>query len=67
MSENNTGLNGYVCFYNGQRVEVYAETSLKARSEAARRLRVRPRSEYKINVILALRADGTEVVHTADF
>lgn len=59
-----TGLCGYVCFYNRQRIEVYAATSLQAQTEAARILKVKPAKAYQISVNLCHRADGSEVIHT---
>ena len=58
-------MNGYVCFYNRQRVEVYADTMFAARDEAARILRVPPKKQYQINVLLAEK-NGEQVTHTAD-
>jgi len=55
-------MNGYVCFYNRKRVEVRAETPQRAQAEAARMLRVK--RPWEVTVVLAERADGSEVVHT---
>jgi hypothetical protein len=60
------GLNGYVCFYKGKRLEVFAETIYKAECEAAKQLGVKPKNQYQISVNLCERADGTEVIHSAD-
>lgn len=59
-------LNGYVCFYNSKRVEVYASTSYAAQQEAAKVLRVPPKKQYQITVVLAEK-DGKPVTHTPDF
>jgi hypothetical protein len=59
------GMNGYVCFHNRKRVEVRAETSQRAQTEAARLLRVK--RVWEVTVVLAEKADGTEVIHTATF
>jgi hypothetical protein len=55
-------MNGYVCFYKGKRLEVYAETTLKAQKEAAKQFKAK--KHYDITVMLAEK-DGKEVVHTA--
>lgn len=62
-----TALNGYVCFYQGKRVEVYAETVLAAQKKVAAELHVPSKKEYLISVNLCERPDGSEVLHTADF
>ena len=58
-------MNGYVCFYNGKRVEVYAETSYKAQLQAAALLKVPAKRQHQISVTFCERSDGSEVVHTA--
>ena len=58
-------MNGYVCFFDRKRVEVYANTTLAARDEAARILRVPAKKQYQITVMLAEK-NGETVVHTAD-
>ena len=60
-------MNGYIAIYKGKRIEVRAETAYKAEQEAARLLGVKPNKAYQISVTLCERADGSEVVHTADF
>jgi len=55
-------MNGYICLYNGKRIEVYAETTYKARQKAADIFKVRPKQEYKISVYLAEK-DGEQVTH----
>lgn len=55
-------MNGYVTFYKGKRLEVYAETSYKAQQEAARQLKVPAKKMYLISVVLA-EEDGKEVTH----
>lgn len=58
-------MNGYVCIWNGQRTEVYADTLYKAKQKAieefskATRKKVRP---YQVSVMLAEK-DGETVVH----
>lgn len=54
-------MNGYVCFWKGKRVEVYADTTLQARDKACAMLKVR--KAYEVTVVLAEK-DGAPVVHT---
>lgn len=48
-------MNGYICFFNGRRVEVYAATSYEAQKKAAQEMRVKPNKQYQITVCLAER------------
>ena len=57
---------GYVCFYNGKRKEVYAYSQYAAQRIAAELFGVKPKFSYKVSVTLCERADGSEVVHTAN-
>jgi len=57
----------YKCFYNGKTGEVQAETTYKAQVAYAEANNVPARNRYKITVYLVAQADGTPVVHTADF
>jgi hypothetical protein len=57
-------MNGYVCFYRGKRIEVYAENLLEAKEKAVTEFKARKRHE--VSVILA-EIDGEEVIHTPDF
>lgn len=59
-------MNGYVCFYNGKRCEVYAETLWKAKAEAVKVLKVPLKQMHMISVILAEK-NGEQVKHVADF
>ena len=56
---------GYVCFYNGKRKEVYADTQYAAQRIAAELFGVKPKFSYKVSVTLCERPDGSEVIHTA--
>jgi len=56
-------MNGYVCFYKGKRVEVYADSSYAAQQKAATLLRAK--RIYEVAVVLAEKG-GEPVVHTAD-
>jgi hypothetical protein len=61
-------MNGYVCFYGGKRIEVYAETSYSAQQKAQFEFqRMFPRKKirgFEITVGLAEIA-GQQVVHVA--
>lgn len=57
-------MNGYVCFYKGKRIEVHAETLLKARDMAAAQFKAR--KAYEVTCVLAEK-DGEQVTHTPDF
>jgi len=61
-------VNGYICFYNGERYEVHADTPLKAQEQVQalvqakyKRRRIRP---WHISVALAER-NGEQVTHVA--
>ena len=56
---------GYVCFYNGKRKEVYADSQYAAQRIAAELFGIKPKFSYKVSVTLCERADGSEVIHTA--
>jgi hypothetical protein len=61
MEEN---MNGYVCFYKGKRVEVYATTTHNAQIQAAQMLKAK--RSYDVSVTLAEK-NGQSVVHTPSF
>lgn len=52
----NEPLNGYVCFYNGQRIEVYAASSFGAKLKAQDLLKAGRRNRHMISVVLAEKA-----------
>lgn len=56
-------MNGYIAFYKGKKIEVYAETSLKARDEAVRRLGLKPGKAHEVTVVLCEK-DGSQVTHS---
>lgn len=62
-------MNGYICLWKGQRVEVYAETSLRARDKAVGLFQAKSRAKVKPSDVTAVLAEknGEPVVHTADF
>lgn len=59
-------MNGYVVFYNNQRIEIYAESLSEAKEKAVQELRV-PRSRRGQVAIMLAEKDGEQVTHTADF
>jgi len=62
MTENKEGLNGYVCFYRGKRIEVYSDSIYHAQLEAAKQFKAK--KSYEVNVALA-ELHGEPVVHVA--
>ena len=54
-------MNGYICFYRGKRLEVYAETSLEARDKAAAQFKTR--KAYEVTATLAEK-NGEQVTHS---
>jgi hypothetical protein len=57
-------MNGYIAFYNGKRIEVYAENLFKAKEKAVKEFKTK--KTHMVSVMLAEK-DGKEVTHTADF
>jgi hypothetical protein len=55
-------MNGYIAFFRGKRIEVYAETSVAARDKAATMFKAK--KAYDVTVVLAEK-DGATVTHTA--
>ena len=54
-------MNGYVCFYKGKRVEVYADSSYAAQQRAATLLKAK--RSYEVTVVLAEK-NGEIVTHS---
>ncbi len=54
-------MNGYIAFYKGKRIEVYAETIFAAQQEAAKKFKVK--KSYDVVVVLAEK-NGQPVVHS---
>lgn len=54
-------MNGYKAFYRGKNIEVYDETSLKARDQAAKIFKAK--KAHEVTVMLCER-DGEQVVHS---
>lgn len=57
-------MNGYIAFYKGKQLEVYADSSYQAQQKAA--IQFRAKKSYEVTVVLAERS-GEQVVHNADF
>lgn len=57
-------MNGYLCFYDGKKVEVWATTSYAAQQQAARLLKVPKKKIYLVTPVLCERADGSVVAHS---
>ena len=55
-------MNGYVCFYKGKRIEVYADTTYEAQQKAATLFKAR--KAYEVTVVLAEK-NSEPVIHTA--
>ena len=54
--------NGYIAFYKGKRIEVYANTKYEAQQKAAKLLGAK--KSYEVNIELAEK-DGEQVIHKA--
>jgi len=59
-------MNGYICFFSGKSIEVYANDLFDAKQTAVKAFKVSKKNEYKVSVHLAEKA-GEQVVQTADF
>ena len=57
-------MNGYVAFYKGRRLEVFADSSYSAQLKAAAHFKAK--RSYDVTVVLC-EINGQEVVHTADY
>lgn len=53
-------LNGYVCFYNGNRHEVHAKTLLDAKEKAVAHFKAPKSKQHMVSVVLA-EVDGKPV------
>jgi hypothetical protein len=59
-----SGKNGYIAFYKGKRIEVYADTMYGAQQTAAKYFKAK--KEYEVNVSLA-EVDGNPYIQSAAF
>jgi hypothetical protein len=55
--------NGYIAFYRGKKIEVYASTSYEAQQLAAKEFKAK--KSYEVTVVLAER-NGEQVTHIAE-
>lgn len=54
---------GYIAFYKGKQIEVWAPTSFAAHAKAVAQFKAR--KGWEVRVYLCERTDGSEVVHVA--
>ena len=54
-------MNGYICFYKGKRLEVWADRSFDAQQQAAKHFKAK--KAHEVAVMLAEK-DSKPVVHT---
>ena len=59
-------MNGYVCLYNGRRIEVRANSSYQAQQLAAGILRVKPNKHHMISVVLVEKPKSDGVAETVE-
>lgn len=64
MENSNAGKNGYLARYKNKEVEVWTNEGIyKAQCEAQKLLGAK--KSYEVSIALCVRADGSEVIHTA--
>jgi hypothetical protein len=56
-------MNGYICLFNGKRLEVYAATLLEAKKKAVAYFRPSKRQAHMVTCVLAEK-NGEQVTHT---
>ena len=56
--------NGYIAFYKGKCIEIYAKTSFEAQKKAAELLKAK--KSYEVLVVLAEK-NGEQVTHIPNF
>lgn len=59
------GDSGYVFFFNGTRIELYAPTLAKAGELARNYFRPSKAKKHMVHGMIAEREDGTQVTHSA--
>jgi len=57
-------MNGYICFFNSKRIELYANSAYDAQCKAIEEFKPRKSQRHMVSVHLA-EIDGKQVVHTA--
>ncbi len=58
-------MNTYHAFYKGKKIELKADTSLKAQTEAAKQFKAK--KSYDVSIVLVALSDEKPIVHIADF
>lgn len=56
-------MNGYICFFNGRKVEVYADTVMEAKELAIGHFKPRRSQRHMISIVLAEK-DGEPVTYS---
>lgn len=57
-------MNGYLAYYDGKKIEVYAKTSYEAQQKAIEILKPPKSKKHLVTVYLCEREDGSQVVHS---
>lgn len=55
---------GYICFYNGKRIEVQASSLMEAKQKALLHFKPAKSKAHMISIVLAELPDGSVVEHT---
>lgn len=63
MFEEDTPMNGYICFYKGKQIEVQANSSYAAQLIAASQFKAK--KSYEVTVVLA-EVEGRQVTHATE-
>lgn len=58
-------MNGYICFFKGKRIEIYADTLYQAKQKAVEQFKAGKNNKHMISVNLA-EVNGEQVTHTPD-
>lgn len=66
INERKAGDCGYIGFYAGCQIEFYASSLYAAKQQAVKYFRPPKSKEHMVSVVLAERADGTQVEVTCD-
>ncbi len=56
---------GFVCFYAGKRIDVYAASMYAAKLKAIEQFTAPKSKQHMVSVVFAERPDGSEVTHVA--
>lgn len=58
--------NGYVCFYQGKAIDVYADSAYSAVQKARAEFKPPKSEQHMVHCVLAEK-DGKPVIHSPDF